>query len=707
MNILQIQSMLTNLNDDQLKQEMLSPGVAPQFLVLSEMQRRQEVRNGGRPQQGPQQSMKDEAMQGLGGLRPPPGGMPPEGPPPAPPPGPMGPQGPPPAPPQMAPQGYAAGGPVGFADGGYVPGQVFVRNGVQYQLDALSPEERAVLLNGGDITQPIPRAPVTAPVPAAGLPALAPATPRRGLPTDPDPEEAALLARRAALNPPRPPAPAPLFDPDEQAYLNLRRGIPGPTPGLAFREREAEIARQRANSGRSDPEPSMLPSEGTGARGLSPLPTNLPSEGQGARGSTLLSAHLPPEGLGAMYGRNAAAAVRRDAALGDSSAALAQRSAEAASARTGVPIGAQYREPEAGRSEGGAWTAGLPRGTGAVPDLESGIRLASYRGVAPPGSGAAAVAGDSNASAVVAQRDSSPRRSYSDFMAEARTTTPDRLAGFEGEARSLFGGDAAQRRSSAGGFALMEAGLRMAGSTSPRLAGAISEGGLAGLQSYRQGLEEAKRAEREGFQARLGIASARGQQDAQIGKIAGDLSGNESREFVGRESNAAHLAAARMQAGASMYGADQGLAGHALSAAAQRDTSAASVAAQRYATDNPAALATLRAAAADPKIADLYTKAQQNPEQRQYYIAMAHSTELRTYTEAENKLRDDILGNSQAQFLRGDAGNAVARREYESRRGELQKMFPNLFPPGAGAAPAAPASSAPVRTYDPATGGLR
>lgn len=68
MNILQIQDTLKDLSDAQLAQQMKSPdGSAPQYLVLSEMQRRKEMR-AKMPQPPPETSMAEEAVEGIAAL---------------------------------------------------------------------------------------------------------------------------------------------------------------------------------------------------------------------------------------------------------------------------------------------------------------------------------------------------------------------------------------------------------------------------------------------------------------------------------------------------------------------------------------------------------------------------------------------------------------------------------------------------------------
>ena len=130
MNILEIEDMVKGLPDDRLQQEAEMPtGQVPQFLVVSEIQRRADMRKrfSERQQEQPQGTVKDQIVQEgiaamappepqmqaamMGGPQPMPPQMPmqPEGP--MPPQMPMAPQGP------MPPQGMAEGGVVRMAEG--------------------------------------------------------------------------------------------------------------------------------------------------------------------------------------------------------------------------------------------------------------------------------------------------------------------------------------------------------------------------------------------------------------------------------------------------------------------------------------------------------------------------------------------------------------------------------------------------------------
>ena len=62
MNILQVQDALKNASDMQLSGELQNPtGLAPSYLVLSEMKRRQQMRQGAMTSPAPQSSMAEEA----------------------------------------------------------------------------------------------------------------------------------------------------------------------------------------------------------------------------------------------------------------------------------------------------------------------------------------------------------------------------------------------------------------------------------------------------------------------------------------------------------------------------------------------------------------------------------------------------------------------------------------------------------------------
>jgi hypothetical protein len=70
MNIIQLQEALKDMSENQLAQEMQSPsGVAPSYLVLSELERRQKMKQRYMENQQPQTTVSDDilmkAMQGM------------------------------------------------------------------------------------------------------------------------------------------------------------------------------------------------------------------------------------------------------------------------------------------------------------------------------------------------------------------------------------------------------------------------------------------------------------------------------------------------------------------------------------------------------------------------------------------------------------------------------------------------------------------
>lgn len=96
MNLLQIQDALKGLPDEELRQEMMQPtGMVPQYLIMTEMQRRKTMREEYNAQPQPRTTVADDMRQemGLGGLQ----------------------QS------QVQPQSFAEGGMVGYANGGRLP----------------------------------------------------------------------------------------------------------------------------------------------------------------------------------------------------------------------------------------------------------------------------------------------------------------------------------------------------------------------------------------------------------------------------------------------------------------------------------------------------------------------------------------------------------------------------------------------------------
>ena len=163
MNILEIEDMVKGLPDDRLQQEAEMPtGQVPQFLVVSEIQRRADMRKrfSERQQEQPQGTVKDQIVQEgiaamappepqmqaamMGGPQPMPPQMPmqPEGP--MPPQMPMAPQGP------MPPQGMAEGGVVRMQEGMLTPYATALTN-YQSLIEPLSQQLAMLQSQGGNV----------------------------------------------------------------------------------------------------------------------------------------------------------------------------------------------------------------------------------------------------------------------------------------------------------------------------------------------------------------------------------------------------------------------------------------------------------------------------------------------------------------------------------------------------------------------------
>lgn len=123
MNILEMEDMVKGMPDQILMQEASAPsGRIPQFLALSEVKRRQEMRQRFQAQAAPDQTVKDQILQGIGAV--------PQGPQ-----GPQGgpPMGPPVAPPMGPPPG-PQGAPVMAYGGGMMPYRMFGGGAVPYRM---------------------------------------------------------------------------------------------------------------------------------------------------------------------------------------------------------------------------------------------------------------------------------------------------------------------------------------------------------------------------------------------------------------------------------------------------------------------------------------------------------------------------------------------------------------------------------------------
>lgn len=117
----------------------------------------------------------------------------------------------------------------------------------------------------------------------------------------------------------------------------------------------------------------------------------------------------------------------------------------------------------------------------------------------------------------------SPAQAQPDGISEGiqrlANSLPDRISGL---ARRLEEGrtDPASRRSEAMNMALIDAGLRIAGSNSPRLAGAIAEGGVPALQAFSQAQQQIRQDQRADDREALQLALAQNQRDFYLGRLS-------------------------------------------------------------------------------------------------------------------------------------------------------------------------------------------
>jgi hypothetical protein len=96
---------------------------------------------------------------------------------------------------------------------------------------------------------------------------------------------------------------------------------------------------------------------------------------------------------------------------------------------------------------------------------------------------------------------------------EYERMVPDRATPMMQEAISRQEKDIEGRRGSAFNEMLMEAGLGIMGSKSPRFAQAVSEGGMGALRGYREGMKDIRQGERDLMKSRVDLANAQSLRD--------------------------------------------------------------------------------------------------------------------------------------------------------------------------------------------------
>ena len=129
------------------------------------------------------------------------------------------------------------------------------------------------------------------------------------------------------------------------------------------------------------------------------------------------------------------------------------------------------------------------------------------------------------------------------------SSLPDRISGL---ARRLEEGrtDPAARRSEAMNMALIDAGLRIAGSNSPRLAGAVAEGGVPALQAFTQAQQQIRQDQRADDREALQLALAQNQRDFYLGRLSAQELDMRNRREMSEAENRTRLQAAGISANA-------------------------------------------------------------------------------------------------------------------------------------------------------------
>jgi hypothetical protein len=105
------------------------------------------------------------------------------------------------------------------------------------------------------------------------------------------------------------------------------------------------------------------------------------------------------------------------------------------------------------------------------------------------------------------------------------------------------------RRREAQNMALLEAGLRIAGSNNPNFLGAIGEGATPAAQTYAQQLSQIRQDRRSDIQTDLAVAQADLQRRYMAGQISAAELQRQTQMLMSREERASRLEAARIAAG--------------------------------------------------------------------------------------------------------------------------------------------------------------
>jgi hypothetical protein len=104
------------------------------------------------------------------------------------------------------------------------------------------------------------------------------------------------------------------------------------------------------------------------------------------------------------------------------------------------------------------------------------------------------------------------------------------------------------RRREAQNMALLEAGLRIAGSNNPRLAGAISEGAVPAVQTYNQQVRQIREDQNADLTRDLSVAQADLQRRYMAGQISASELQRQTQMLISNNEIAARMRVAQMQA---------------------------------------------------------------------------------------------------------------------------------------------------------------
>jgi hypothetical protein len=522
MNVLEIQNTLKDLSDNQLVQEMRAPsGSAPQYLVLSEIQRRKEMRaGGGKNTPMPESTIAEQYTGELQG----------------------GPQQQAPAPQDVPGMrdggrvGYAEGGPVGSSadwwmeNYGYEPWWVPSRyrarkSGLNVPYEASRP-----YIPGPGIPGPIPGAP------AVERDRGSYTEPGSGMPRQP--REPSFAERMKAMDY------GTSLGPSEPL---VRVNIPIPGTSRAMPEYVEGGVSMRGPSGPPPVAPESAPgplgeayrwmTTPIGGRRTMKTIQGEPVEVGGESYTDPRLKYLVPGGGGVDALR---AAVRgEDAPVADAPGFTRRRPGSA------EPI-PEIIEP--GTMPGSGIMRNLPPDYSRMPDIVYDDPQAkpptSPGRVNPNGSGASNRGGSGNpdtspaTSGTRAPSDAAgglpAKKTLADYMAELQPYQKDYISPLTKELDEQRG-SIKKDKSDALNYALIQAGLGMMSSKNPTVLGALGEGGLGALQGYQASLKDARNAERDIFRTQATLAGAQQSQHEKFLELASKYGFEEAKRILENE----------------------------------------------------------------------------------------------------------------------------------------------------------------------------